>query len=99
MKKILFIPALLLAGLLSQAQFTSLSPKAYDATLQSTVLVVLKHSDSLNNKLRGAFDRYWKATPYRFVTTKELEGLQNGKANGRLSVFEGTMVKTINVIS
>ena len=81
----------------SRAQFVPQSQKVYEQTLQSTVLVVLKYSDSLNSRIRAAFQKHWTLTPYQFVSGSFQDSMNRVKAGSGYSVFEGTLVKTINV--
>jgi hypothetical protein len=71
--------------------------KHYDETLNSTVLVVLKYSDSLNNRIRTAFEKYWKVTPYTFVTKNYKDTLKPVKGVHLYSVFEGSVVRVVEV--
>lgn len=87
----------LFGTLFCKGQFVELSSKAYDQTLNSTVLVVLKYSDSLNARIKNAFNKYWTATPFQFVTEKYSDTLKAGKGKPLFSVFEGTLAKTVSV--
>jgi len=98
MKKIILILMPLCFALITQAQLRELAKqKSYDETLNSTVLVVLKYSDSLNNRIKTAFQKYWTATPYTFVTKNYKDTLKPVKGQRQYSVFEGTVVRVVEV--
>lgn len=96
MKNSLFF-IFLFSTLFCKGQFVELSSKAYDLTLNSTVLVVLKYSDSLNARISNAFKKYWTATPFKLVTEKYPDTLKVGKGKPLFSVFEGSLAKTVRV--
>lgn len=98
MKKTIILLSSFLLTLLASAQFRELGKqKFYDETLNSTVLVVLKYSDSLNNRIKSAFDKYWKATPYTFVSKNYKDTLKPIKGQRLYSVFEGTVMRVVEV--
>lgn len=97
MKRFLLLLSLCIT-LIASAQLQEMArQKDYDETLNSTVLVVLKYSDSLNNRIKSAFDKYWKVTPYHFVSINYKDTLKPVKGQRLYSVFEGSVVRLVEV--
>jgi hypothetical protein len=98
MKKLILTLLSFCLVLMAQAQLRELAKqKSYDETLNSTVLVVLKYSDSLNNRIKAAFQKYWTATPYTFVSKNYKDTLKPVRGQRQYSVFEGNVIRVVEV--
>jgi hypothetical protein len=96
-RRIPFLIICLVAYNISFSQIVELAKdKYYDGTLNSTVLVVLKYSDSLNKKIKSSFEKYWTVTPYKFVNSNYKDTLKTG-AKIIYSVFDGNVVRVVQV--
>jgi len=71
--------------------------KNYDETLNANLLVVLKYSDSMNLRLKEAFQKYWTVTPYSFVDKSYKDSIRPLKGQRAYAVFEGTIVRVVQV--
>ncbi len=96
MKTGLFLFSLFISTI-AKSQFVPQTQKVYTQTLQSKVLVPLQYSDSVNTRLETAFQKHWRTTPFQIVGERFKDSLAKAKGGAGYTVFEGTLVKTINV--
>lgn len=67
--------------------------KYYEGTLNSTVIVVLKYSDSLNKRIKESFEKYWTVTPFVFA---DKDYKKEVKVAGKTyAVFDGSTARVV----
>lgn len=75
MKRILILAVLVLFGLQLSAQVRAAKKKDLEAFTKTKTLVVLDENpfSIINEVMKDEMKRFWKATPYEFITMKEFD--------------------------
>jgi hypothetical protein len=99
MKKLSLIPLLLVSAIfLSQAQYSTNSYKeeVFKKFLQSKTYIQLTQNIEFDSILSLSFAKYWKVTPYKFVSVEEMNEL---KRDPKVSLILPLNLSYINTYS